>query len=182
MLDLKRKLVLKCETHANLGDSGPYASILECLAELRDAVRPRKVPSIKRGIAKFLRMVLSGVYRRLEAHAIRGFEGIACMLYSELTGSASVDVLKRLNTNCMSYEKCESKARGALDRGKVYSAYEGSSRGQSPRGGRGGRGRGPARAPTDFSKVRCYNCFAMGHYKSHCDQPRQNPPPPPPPQ
>ena len=177
-MDLKRKLILKCETHANLGDSGPYTSILECLAELRNAVRPRKLPSAKREIAKFLRVVLGGVYRRLESHAIRGFDGVACMLYSELTGSASIDVLKRLNTNCLSYEKNDSKAVAAHDRSKVWRVVGAASRGQSARGGHGQRGRVPARRQTDFSKVRCYNCFELGHYKSHCDQPVQEQPPP----
>ena len=178
-MDLKRKLILKCETHANLGDTGPYGSILECLAELRAAVRPRRLPSAKREIAKFLRVVLGGVYRRLEAHAIRGFDGVACMLYSELSGSASIDVLKRLNTNCLSYEKSEPKSVAVHDHSKVWRVVGSPSRGQSVRGSRGQRGRGPARARVDFSKVRCYNCFQLGHYKSHCDQPVQEPAPQP---
>ena len=168
--DLRKKLLLKCETHANLGDTGPYGSILECLAELRDSVRPKRVPSAKKEIAKFLKVILAGVYKRLEAHAIKGFEGIACMLYSELSGQASIDILKRLNTNCMSYEKAETKT-GTVDRSKVWRVIDGNTRGF--RGGRGTRGREPA-GKRDLKDVRCYGCFQMGHYKNHCPTPDPN--------
>ena len=159
VLALRDALLAKCRTHIKLGDSAPYGSILGSLVERRDAVEPKRIHKQKQEVAKLLKAILVGIYDRLEAHAIKKYDGIAQMLYSELSGQACIGVLKRLDTKCLSYVKSEPRQHVALQRGSGGGARGGSR-------GRGGRGRLPFKM--DFSKVKCYNCFEMGHYRSHC--------------
>ena len=169
VLGLRDALLAKCRTHIKLGDSAPYGSILESLVELRDAVEPKRIPKQKKEVAKLLKSILVGIYERLEAHAIKKYDGIAQMLYSELSGQASIDVLKRLDTKCLSYVKSEQRQHVE----PVRSSGGGGGGGRGGARGRGGRGRLPFRM--DYSKVKCYNCFEMGHYKSHCPLDQQEP-------
>ena len=159
---------MKCETQKNIGDVGPYGSVLELLNELCEMIRPKKVVKAKKKVAQALRDTLRGLYSVYEEHAKKGHQGLASIMHAALTGIDCIESVKRARASCLAQQKTEEKPQQAS---RNFSS--GSKRG--PRGsyGRGGHRRLPDRNfERDASNVRCHNCFKLGHFQADCEKPK----------
>ena len=170
---VKRRIVVKCETLKNIGDVGPYGSVLELLHELCLMIRPKKVVKTKKKVAQELRETLKGLYSVYEEHAKRGHQGLAGIIYANLTGIDCIESVKRARASCLAQQKSEEKPQQSAPRKSSSSSFSGSSRSF-----RGGYGRGGRRLPErssgrDASNVRCHNCFKLGHYQADCEKPKK---------
>ena len=92
---MKKRIIVKCETLKNIGDVGPYGSVLECLAELCDMIRPKKVVKHKKKVAQELKDTLKGLYAVYEEHAKKGHKGLAGIMHAALTGIDCIESVKR---------------------------------------------------------------------------------------
>ena len=169
---LREKLTVKCRTWMKVQDDGTnYASLLDRLEGLKDAVRPRSYPSgYIRLRAHVLRSTLSGLHDSAEAHALQKKPGLAKALYSELSGRASLACYTRFN-NALAVAAADSapahvRAGASSARHSGHSGHGGG--GGNRRGGSGSRDSGK---PLDASQIKCFGCNKMGHYKSQCPMP-----------
>ena len=162
----------KCKTHKSFADVGPYFAIMEMLAELRDSVKPEEFKFPTKRLASKLRIVLEAVYETLEQHVLDGGKGVVTLLYQELSGQASIPMVRRFVTKCLAYEKGErAKDARPAAASASSSGLRGGSRGRG--GGSGGRG-GSSASSSLYSgggaskNVRCFGCDQFGHYKDKC--------------
>ena len=168
--DLRDSLMRHCKTHKTFVDSGPYHSIMERLADLKDAVNPENVKRGKRRIAQKLETILVAVYETLEQHILSGGRGVATLLYQELSGQASLPCIRRFVTKCLATGKAESKAHGDSGPSHSRGGYRGRGRGRGYYGNKGGNLPTTAakQAERDARNVVCFGCGETGHYKNHC--------------
>ena len=168
----------KCKTHKSFADVGPYFSIMEMLAELRDLVKPEEFKLPTRRHAAKLKIVLEAVYETLEQHVLSEGKGVATLLYQELSGQASIPMVRRFVTKCLAYDKGErSKEAQPSAASASSSSPQGSSRGRGGGGGGGGRGGSSASFYSGggaSKNVRCFGCDQMGHYKDKCPLNKSN--------
>ena len=168
ILTVRRRLILKCETLKNIGDVGPYGSVLELLNELCEMIRPKKVVKTKKKVAQALRDTLRGLYSVYEEHAKKGFQGLASIMHAALTGIDCIESVKRARASCLAQQKTEEKPQQAPRK-----FNSGSGRGSRGSYGRGGHRRLPERNfERDASNVRCHNCFELGHFQADCKKAR----------
>ena len=171
---MKKRIILKCETLKNIGDEGPYGTVLECLKELCEMIRPKRVVKTKKKVAQELRDTLNGLYTVYEEHAKKGHQGLASIIHAALTGIDCIESVKRARASCLAQQKSEERPQQNTPR----KSFSGSTRGSRGSYGRGGR-RLPDRSyERDASKVRCHNCYSLGHYQADCKKPRRGAPPP----
>ena len=132
----------------------PRADILLGLAGLRDCVSALKVKPSLQSSATLLHSLLTIFFDQMKAHAAKQLDGLARMVYQEVSGHAGLRVIRRIDTACMQYEKAAASAKEARF------ARSGGSGGW-PRG----KGSNKPRPKKDYSNTKCYNCFAIGHMK-----------------
>ena len=166
---VKRRIVVKCETLKNIGDVGPYGSVLELLNELCLMIRPKKVVKTKKKVAQELRETLKGLYSVYEEHAKRGHQGLAGIIYANLTGIDCIESVKRARASCLAQQKSEEKPQQSAPR-KSSSSFSGGSRSFRSNYGRGGRRLPERSSGRDASNVRCHICFKLGHYQADCEK------------
>ena len=87
-----------------LGDEGDYSVILDLLRQLKKRLRQSLFPSSVRDVVVLLRTILSGLYQRMEAHAIKRLPGIATMLFTNLSGQADLTILNKVDKACREYD------------------------------------------------------------------------------
>ena len=172
--DLRDSLMRRCKTHKAFVDSGPYHSIMERLADLKDAVDSVNKKRDTRRIAQKLGTVLIAVYETLEQHIINGGKGVATLLYQELSGQASLPCVRRFVTKCLAAEKTVSPVRDSPGPSHSRGGYRGRGRGRGYYGGGGKGGNPPSsaskQAGRDASDITCFGCGEQGHYKNHCPE------------
>ena len=146
---LREKLTVKCRTWMKVQDDGTnYASLLNHLEGLKDAVKPRSYPSgYVRLRAYVLRSTLSGLHDSAEAHAVQKKPGVAKALYSELSGRASLACYTRFN-NALAVAAARTV---------------GVAHGREIRGSH------------RITQIKCYGCNKMGHFKNQCPMPKSPP-------
>ena len=167
---MKKRVEIKCETTKNIGDVGPYGTILECLAEMVVMIRPKKVVKAKKKVAQELRETLSGLYKVYEEHAKMGHKGLAGIIHAQLTGIDCIETVKRARASCLAQQKSEERPRNDNPR----KSFSGESRSYRGNYGRGGHRRLPEKNnQRDATNVRCHNCFKMGHFQADCKVPRR---------
>ena len=163
---LRRRIIARCETHKNIGDTGPYSSVLECFRELSLMIKPKQVPKPKRKVACDLRDNLKGLYSVYEEHAKKGHKGLAGVIHAALTGIDSIESVKRARTSCLALQKSEDKSHAGAGGRRHFHSGNSSSRGSR---GRGGYGRAPDyRNNSSMRDVQCHNCYGYGHFSSSC--------------
>ena len=163
LVDRKRRSLLRqCKMLVDLGDEGPYGSVLQSLDELTSLISPRKLPSALRKRGQLLRSILLEVTRRVKSMAVAGCTGVAQTLYTELSGHGGLAIFRRLEAAKLASQKALQQPR----------AQQGG--GGQPRGGGGlSRGRGGGRlrsagSSKDMTNVQCFTCLRYGHVKSRC--------------
>ena len=164
-------------------DGGSYASLLEGLSALREAVRPSKAPSSEgRRRAKLLKSILGVIAEEAEAHAIKQSPGLASALHTEINGSAGLPIFRRFGA---ALSAAAGGARAAASRSSGAAAGAGAGAGASAgasgslaamsssasRGASRAAGltRGGGARPRDLSSVVCFGCLKTGHYQSMSD-------------
>ena len=167
VLAMKRRVVIKCEALKNIGDFGPYGSILECLAEMIVMIRPKKVVKAKKRVAQELKETINGLYKVYEEHAKKGHKGLAGIIHAQLTGIDCIETVKRARASCLAQQKSEERPQNENPR----KSFSGESRSYRGNYGRGGHRRLPEKR--DATNVRCHNCFKMGHFQADCKVPRK---------
>ena len=158
----RRRVLSACKTQIQIGDEGPYSSLVESLRELISAVDPHRIPSADRARARELRSILKGVFERIKDCARRKFSGVAQLLYTEIAGHGGLSIFRRLDAACIANDKADNKSLNNYRRSGAGPARGGRARGGAPRG-RGGARRDPA-------EVQCYNCFRVGHMRNNCPE------------
>ena len=78
-------------------DSGSYATLLDALNDLVDALRPAKVKAELRNRAILLKSILKMVADYCESHAISQRPGLARALYTEISGHAGMPIFRRFD-------------------------------------------------------------------------------------
>ena len=154
----RRALIKRCRLSRDIKDQSPRADILLGLAELRDSVGSLKVAPSVWSSATLLHSLLWIFYDKMKAHAANGYEGIPNMVYAEISGYAGLRCLRRMDANCLQYEKAAAVKEPRNPRSGGGSGW---SRG---RGGNRPRPRG------DNSNRKCYLCFSPGHVKANCPE------------
>ena len=161
---MRRRIITKCETLKNIGDVGPYGSVLECLHELCLMIRPKKVTKTKKKVAQELKETLNGLYSVYEEHAKKGHKGLAGIMHAVFTGIDCIETVKRARASCLAQQKSEERPQSNNAPRKSFS---GASRGY--RGyGRGGHRRLPESYERDAPNVRCHFCYKIGHFQADC--------------
>ena len=171
VLAMKRRVVIKCETLKDIGDVGPYGSVLECLAEMIVMIRPKKVVKTKKKVAQELKETINGLYKVYQEHAKKGHKGLASIIHAQLTGIDCIETVKRARASCIAQQKSEESPQ---NNDKPRKSFSGDSRSYRGNYGRGGHRRLPERGfQRDASNVRCHNCFKLGHFQADCKAPRK---------
>ena len=157
-----------------LGDEGDYSVILDLLRQLKKRLRQSLFPSSVRDVVVLLRTILSGLYQRMEAHAIKRLPGIATMLFTNLSGQADLTILNKVDKACREYGSAApgvaaGPSRRGTAAGRPYGGNRFSPSAYSRGGARGARG-GRSVPPTDESRITCFHCFERGHRRSGCPQ------------
>ena len=161
-----------------LGDTGEYHSIVDALRRLKKEVRSASLPKKDPGDVAQLYMILTGLYDRMETHAIQHKPGVAGILFSNLSGQADLPILKRVDKACRDFGSVSDSSPAAGARrgrrgggmGAGFGGGESSSSGDFRNRNRSApsrRGGGPRRRP-DASNIKCHHCFEMGHYRYDC--------------
>ena len=145
----------------DLGDQGPYDTILQSLDELTSMVSPRKLPSDRRRKGRLLRSILMEVTSRVKSMAIYGCTGVAQALYTELSGHGGLAIFRRLDAAKLASQK---GLQGRMQQGGAGLPRGG---GGLSRGRGGGRQRG-AGGSRDMANMQCYACLQYGHIRSKC--------------
>ena len=159
----RRRVLAACKTEIELGDEGPYQSLVEALKALCAAIKPRSVPSKTRRRAAMLKSILKGVFERIKECARRKYGGVAQLLRTEISGHGGLSIFRRLDAACVANERAVPRAGPSGPVPRVSGG--GPSRG--PRGrAPGQRGRGGSRR--DTSNVTCYGCYGRGHFQADC--------------
>ena len=147
---MKKRIFLKCETLKNIGDEGPYGTVLECFKEMCDMIRPKRVVKTKKKVAQELHDTLNGLYTVYEEHAKKGHQGLAGIVHAALTGIDCIESVKRARASCLAQQKSEERPQHSAPR----KSFSNSSRGYRGSYGRGGHRRLPERNyERDASKI-----------------------------
>ena len=141
---------------SRIRDNSPRADILLALADLRDSVGAAKVPAGVQSSATMLFSLLSVFYDKMEAHAAAKLDGLAKIVHGEISGYAGLRCLRRVDTQCLQYEKAAASKEVRGSRSGGLSSFS--------------RGRGGGRPKKDLSKTKCYICFSLGHMKYDCPE------------
>ena len=151
-------LLRRCKMALRIRDNSPRADILLALADLRDSVGAAKVPAGAQSSATMLFSLLSVFYDKMEAHAAAKLDGLAKIVHGEISGYAGLRCLRRVDTQCLQYEKAAASKEVRVSRSGGPSSF---SR---------GRGGGRPRPKKDLSNTKCYICFSLGHMKYDCPE------------
>ena len=161
----RRRVLAACKTEIELGDEGPYQSLVEALKGLCSSIKPREMASGKRNSAAALKSILKGVYDRIKECARRKYVGVAQLLRTEIAGHGGLSIFKRLDAACVANEKAAPKASPSGSGPRSG----GGAPSRAPRGRASSqRGRGGARR--DMSNVTCYGCYGRGHLRVDCPE------------
>lgn len=166
----------------DLGDEGPYQNMLEALADLRLAIDPQNIPTAFRKDARRLRSILKGVLERVKNFALRRFQGLAQLIYTEICGHGGLAVFRRMDSHSVAIERADGRA-AVGGGGSGFGGGGGLRRGGGGGGFRGFRGRGAQRggggrgARPDLADVQCYGCYQRGHLRNNCPERNRAPAP-----
>ena len=146
-------------------DKGSYASLLESLSALIEAIHPSsfKRPKLRKR-ASDLKSILKGVADYCEAHAVSQRPGLARVLFTEISGHAGLPIFRRFDAALMAASATVGSASAPAAVSALPPRREGPAVARRPGFGRLKK----AGELPDPSAVLCFGCRQYGHYRNAC--------------